>query len=349
MAIKYDDDIKQCKYCGRYGHLIGQCRPKVADDSTHQQYREEAAAQRTKDWKTQRRSVKTDYQQQRRQLAKQFHADLEASADVYEASGITLEGSILSPGRAEHLRDTYDQDQTAIGDRYEDIVQLLQEETATTLSAINAEYHRAGGKLPSDTSGSLTPAKSPPASRQMSAATSLMDVSNVQDTEDRFAHQLQDRLEHYANIPNPDAEVLSVPAVVKQLPAPPALPPQPFRMQPLKVQAQRVASAKRALPPSFDYRLHCQYIIHLRTPTPHVTALIRSHLFDLQLHHHLNTMATEICTATADEQSRLIYVESGAAANALMTFINDDHGPITRLEAPSCRTNPSYVECETVA
>ena len=53
------------------------------------------------------------------------------------------------------------------------------------------------------------------------------------------------------------------------------------------------------------------------------TSLIRSHLFDLQLHHHLNPMATEICTATADDLSRLIYVESGVAANALMAFIND--------------------------
>ena len=95
------------------------------------------------------------------------------------------------------------------------------------------------------------------------------------------------------------------------------------------MQAQRVASARRALPPSFDYRFHCQFIIQLRTPTLHVTSIIRSHLFDLQFHHHLNPMATEICTATADDQSRLIYVESWVAANAL------DHGPITRLGAPS--------------
>ena len=37
MEIKYDDDLRQCKYCGRYGHLIGKCRTKAADDLIHKQ------------------------------------------------------------------------------------------------------------------------------------------------------------------------------------------------------------------------------------------------------------------------------------------------------------------------
>ena len=176
MAIKYDDDIKQCRYCGRYGHLIGQCRTKVADDLTHQQYRGEAAAQRTNDWKTQRQSVKADYWDQRRRLSTQFHAELSASTDVYEASIITLEGSTLSPGRAAHLKSTLDQDQADIKERFDDVVHLLQDEVSTAMAAINAEYRRAGDTLPSVTSGVSTPDDSPPCSRLLSAATSLMDL-----------------------------------------------------------------------------------------------------------------------------------------------------------------------------
>ena len=349
MAIKYDDDIKQCRYCGRYGHLIGQCRTKVSDDSTHQQYREEAAAQRTNEWKTQRHAVKADRREQRKQLLKQLNVDLAASADVCEASLIALEGPTISSSQADQLRATRDQDQDALQERHDDVLDLLEGEANLDLFTIDAAYRRAGGNLPSVTSGSPTPDDTPPCSRPLTAASSLMDLCDVAATEDRSARQLRDQLDQHTADPVPEVVVSPVPVVDKQPPAPPVLSTQPFRLQPPKVQVQRVASAWRALPPSFDYRLHCQYIIQLRTPTPHVTSLIRSHLFDLQMHHHLNPMATEICTATADDQSRLIYAESGSAANALMTFINDEPGPITCLEAPSCRTNPTYVKCETVA
>ena len=36
MEINYDDNLRQCRYCGRYGHLIGKCRAKAADDSLNQ-------------------------------------------------------------------------------------------------------------------------------------------------------------------------------------------------------------------------------------------------------------------------------------------------------------------------
>ena len=140
MAIKYDDDIKQCRYCRRYGHLIGQSRTKVANDSTHQQYWEEAAAQRTNEWKTQRHAVKADRREQRQQLLKQLNVDLAASADVCEASLIALEGHTLSSNQADQLRATRDQDQDALQERHDDVLNFLEGETNLTLSTIDATY-----------------------------------------------------------------------------------------------------------------------------------------------------------------------------------------------------------------
>ena len=191
----------------------------MADDTAHQQYREEAAAQRTNEWKIQRHAVKSDHRKQRGQLLKQLYVDLAASADVYEASVITLEGPALSSSQAEQLKATRDQDQDALQDRHDDMLNFLEGETNLTLSTIDAAYQRAGGTLPSVSSGSPTPDDTPPCARPLTAAPSLMDLCDVAATEERFARQLRDQLDQYTADPVPEAVVSPVPAADKQPPA----------------------------------------------------------------------------------------------------------------------------------
>ena len=40
MDIRYQDDVKQCAYCKRYGHIISACRTKKAADAERQRDRD---------------------------------------------------------------------------------------------------------------------------------------------------------------------------------------------------------------------------------------------------------------------------------------------------------------------
>ena len=40
MVIRYQDDVKQCAFCKRYGHIISACRKKKAADADRQRARD---------------------------------------------------------------------------------------------------------------------------------------------------------------------------------------------------------------------------------------------------------------------------------------------------------------------
>ena len=83
------------------------------------------------------------------------------------------------------------------------------------------------------------------------------------------------------------------------------------RTLPTKQQAKIITTSKQSLPPNYDYRTHCQYIIQLKTPTTHITSLIRTYLYNSKRrpgYEYLNPMETEIYTSDQDGTSRIIYV-----------------------------------------
>ena len=90
MDIKYDDNQRQCKYCGRYGHLIGKCRTKAADDLRNQQHRVET---RVTIWRETREALDDEEQRETTRMHENYQENLTAVADVYEAALIAIEGA----------------------------------------------------------------------------------------------------------------------------------------------------------------------------------------------------------------------------------------------------------------
>ena len=51
MVIRYQDDVKQCAYCKRYGHIISACRTKKAADADRQRARDTQQEEDRATWK----------------------------------------------------------------------------------------------------------------------------------------------------------------------------------------------------------------------------------------------------------------------------------------------------------
>ena len=59
MVIKYQDDVKQCAYCKRYGHIISACRTKKTADADRQHARETQQEEDRANWKREHHLLQT--------------------------------------------------------------------------------------------------------------------------------------------------------------------------------------------------------------------------------------------------------------------------------------------------
>ena len=59
MVIRYQDDVKQCAFCKRYGHIISACRTKKAADADRQRARESQQEEDRANWKREHHLLQT--------------------------------------------------------------------------------------------------------------------------------------------------------------------------------------------------------------------------------------------------------------------------------------------------
>ena len=148
MDVKYDDDIRQCRYCGRYGHLLRQCRSKAADDKQHQRVRDEALALRTADWKTAREKLAAEYHQEAKELRRHLNEELTASADVFIAAKLALEGQDNCAEQQAHLQQVFNDDHDTINCHASDAAEFLADEVYEQITAIDNKFQKSGGHIP---------------------------------------------------------------------------------------------------------------------------------------------------------------------------------------------------------
>ena len=60
MVIRYQDDVKQCAYCKRYGHIISACRTKKATDAERQRARDAQQEDDRAIWESQHHLFQTE-------------------------------------------------------------------------------------------------------------------------------------------------------------------------------------------------------------------------------------------------------------------------------------------------
>ena len=60
MVIRYQDDVKQCAYCKRYGHIISACRTKKATDAERQRARDAQQEDDRVIWENQQHLLQTE-------------------------------------------------------------------------------------------------------------------------------------------------------------------------------------------------------------------------------------------------------------------------------------------------
>ena len=118
MDIKYDVDLRRCKYCGRYGHLIGKCRTKEADDLIHKQHREET---RDADYKKATEGLIAERKAEEDHLQQYLEDNLTAMADVYEAA-LTADYEV----RKEATTTAYKSELGDTSEMFNDNMDLLQ-------------------------------------------------------------------------------------------------------------------------------------------------------------------------------------------------------------------------------
>ena len=361
MDIKYDDDIRQCRYCGRYGHLLRQCRTKMADDKFHQRAREEAMALRTTDWRTTRQALAAEFHSEKNEMNKHRDAAITASSDVFNAATIALEGQEETADQLAYLRLVHEGDIRDINCQAIESESYLYDETIDQISIIDKKYVKAGGVIP-DHNDAEHCMDSPIATPDV-AESVTMDDDLLHTTENRFATKLKHRLQEMQ--PRPEAPIanqptkllqehaeppaITPPPKMRKVSNPPAVPPPtvPFENLTAKQQGKLITASKKSLSPNYDYRTHCQYIVRLKTPTTHITSLIRTHLFNIKRrpgYEYLNPMETEICTADSDGTSRIIYVRDITLANHLLIYLKTcrDDRRLVLLEEPTNTFNTSY-------
>ena len=59
MVIRYQDDVKQCAYCKRYGHIISACRTKKTADADRQRARDTQQEEDRANWKREHHLLQT--------------------------------------------------------------------------------------------------------------------------------------------------------------------------------------------------------------------------------------------------------------------------------------------------
>ena len=376
MEIKYDDDLRQCRYCSRFGHLIGKCRTKAADDLIHQQRRDEA---RDADWKAATQTILAERSAEEEKIH-QYHNDtLNAMADVFEAAIIAIEGTDDFAARKEAITAAHHRDEEESGQQFDDNMDILLEETEQRLDKLNDQYQRAGGVLLAYETDEED------ATSEVSEAHDNAMEEDVRELIISAEHRLVSHLQPVAapkegdpiNDVLPETQVSTTPTEPKppstittdpatDLPATATIKPllTPSRLEhhrksrkkstaplfqslPPEEQERLINGATSRLGPDYDFKTYSRQIIHFKTETCHITQLVRSHLFNTKGrsgHAYINPMETVVCTSDQDETSRQIYIRDVDISHHLMTFLQHcrEQNIINFLDDPICTENPMY-------
>ena len=145
MDIKYDDNQRQCKYCGRYGHLIGKCRTKAADDLRNQQHRVET---RVTIWRETREALDDEEQRETTRLHENYQENLTAVADVYEAALIAIEGADDYEKQTERINELYREEQAEMMQQLEDSIHFLADDVTDRKYLLDDLFVSSGGIIP---------------------------------------------------------------------------------------------------------------------------------------------------------------------------------------------------------
>ena len=135
MEIKYDDDLRQCKYCGRYGHLIGKCRTKARDDERHQHHRNETAT-----WIEQRQALTAECTTEGQKLQQHYEEETIAISDVQDAALISIEGTADYEARHHHLTEAYQEDLDELQSHYSERLCFLDDDIAARKDKLDTQY-----------------------------------------------------------------------------------------------------------------------------------------------------------------------------------------------------------------
>ena len=329
MDVKYDDDLRQCHYCHRYGHLVHQCRTKAADDQHHKQRRALEKEQATSEWKSDREAVRRKGEQERLTIQRQYTTLLNASADVYQSAIITLEQADSSPEQIAAIKDVYERDQQELHDQRADTVEYVDQETADAVRKLDEQYTLTTGEA------------CPPSPNRTLSIGEISDVDDddmdldadtIAQAETRFTSKLAAFLP-----PPPEALPAAIPATTdttdvhvpsEPSPAIPATtsPPFVFQQLPSTEQKARIASASAALPTSFNFPTSSQYIIQFRTRARGITAAVHAELFNLKSHPgygFVNPMETVSRIAEGDPLMRHIYVPDKTVCTYVNSFLSN--------------------------
>ena len=376
MNIKYDDDLRQCKYCGRYGHLIGKCRTKAADDATNKHRRDEI---RTNTWKENRQNLTDEGLREREKLGAQFDEETTALSDVHEAALISIEETADNTERLQHLEAAYHTELDDLQDHYVDSLTFLDDDISDRKRTLDTQYQRAGGIIPP---GIQTPDARSYTESEADPMEEESDHDLITRAEDRLTSTLQEQCSHPSPPPVPEAAVSIAPrphtspvtphdaVIVPGRSVEDRHPPRlqgtkqtkdtvttkttskltnftPFYSLTPAAQDSLTTQATQRLPSTFNYRTYSTHQIQLKTNTPHLTQLLRSHLFDLQRkrgYQYINPMETVVCTSDADDTKRIIYVRDAEMAAHLISFLDQCRSKqlINFLEDPVQGPNPAY-------
>ena len=148
MEIKYDDDLRQCRYCGHFGHLIGKCETKAADDEVNQQWR---AGNRKTTLTKSREVLATEFDTEIAKINQHFDDELTTLADVHEASLIAIKGTEGCHKRKSRLDEVFIEDQLQMHGMLQDTIQFLTDDIAERLEYLDSQYEWSGGILPPNT------------------------------------------------------------------------------------------------------------------------------------------------------------------------------------------------------
>ena len=145
MDIKYDDDQHQCKYCGRYGHLICKCRTKAADHLRNQQHQPETHVTK---WRETKEAHDDEEELELTKLNKNYQENLNAVADVYEAALIAIEGTYDYEERKKHITELYREEQAEMMQQLEDSMHFLADDFAERNDRLDEQFVSSGGIIP---------------------------------------------------------------------------------------------------------------------------------------------------------------------------------------------------------
>ena len=370
MDIKYDDDQRQCNYCGRYGHLIGKCRTKIADDLRNQQHRAET---RLTNWRETREALENEEKLERSKLVNNCHENLTAVSNVFYAALIAIEGTAEYEERKTHLTEIYTDKQEEMAHQLEDSIEYLADDVAERKTRLDEQFVRSGGIIPP--SSELSDGELPMAEDS--------DQTYLESAEQRFTAKLQQVVRDTAAadptpppaeespIPTeqqqqqqPNSEQFNGPSPVK--PKPPTTrtqhhpsqqlrkKPKPtksavplFHTLPQEEQEKQMTEAQARLGPNFNFKTQSRYLIQFRTETTRITQIIRTQLFHTKNHpgyQYINPLETVVCTSDQYETSRIIYTRDQETTDHLLLFLRQcrEQNLIQFLDDPTSRPNPGY-------